>query len=206
MVRTLDYHNEALYCNTTTPTTYQLPYAVVCTVDVRKMKIMQKYTYKYQVNELAFLGKPTSNLLLQATGNDGVVELMSFPDMNKVGLLRGHTASVLSIATDPAERYIVTGGADAIACLWDSQDFICQRTFIGMDFPIRSLNFSYDSKYLAMVGEDPCVFVENIESGCSAGKVALKTSPEDCAWHPTKYVLAYPVDLQNESLVEFRIR
>lgn len=34
---------------------------------------------------------------------------------------------------------MATGGADAVACLWDSQDFVCLRTYIKMDNPIRSL-------------------------------------------------------------------
>ena len=145
---------------------------VVCTVDVRKMKVTQKQSYRYQVNELAFLA--SSQLLAQATGNSGQVEVLRFPEMKQAGSLRGHTAAVLSLATDPAERFLATGGADAVACLWDARDFICLRTYTKMDHPIRALAFSHDSRYLAMTGEDPCVFVEDVESGESLGRVALR--------------------------------
>lgn len=178
---------------------------VVCIIDVRKMKVIQKHSYRYQVNELAFLS--TSRLFLQATGNGGEVEVQQYPDMKRVGGLKGHTAAVLSLAVDPAEKYIATGGADAVACLWDAKDFICLRSYYAMDFPPRALAFSYDSKYLAMAGEDPCLFVEDIESGKSMGIVPVKSSPEDCAWHPKRHVLAYPVEVvQGESSIEFRTK
>lgn len=177
---------------------------VVCTLDVRKMKVVNKQSYRYQVNELAFLAD--SRILLQATGKSGEVEALAFPDMRPVGALRGHTAAVLSVSTDPAGKYIATGGADAVACLWDSQDLICLRTYIKMDFPIRALSFSYDSKYLAMAGEDPYLFVEDVESGASLGSVGLRASPEDCAWHPKRHLLAYPIEQGNEHSVEFRFK
>ena len=53
--------------------------------------------------------------------------------------LRGHTGTVFSVAVDKAARYVATGGADAVACLWDTKDYICLRTYIKMDYPIRSL-------------------------------------------------------------------
>jgi WD40 repeat protein len=65
--------------------------------------------------------------------------MLSFPDMRKQRSLKGHTASVMSVALDRQQRYIATGGGDAVACLWDMEDFICQRTYIGMDYPIRCL-------------------------------------------------------------------
>ena len=169
------------------------------------MKVTHKHSYRHQVNELAFVSN--SQLFLQATGNNGEVEVMQYPEMKRVGGLKGHTAAVLSLTVDPAEKYIATGGADAVANLWDAKDFICLRSYYSMDFPTRALAFSYDSKYLAMAGEDPCVFVENVETGKSLGTVAVKSSPEDCAWHPKRHILAYPVEVvQGESSIEFRTK
>ena len=168
------------------------------------MKVTQKHSYKYQVNELGFLAN--SALLLQATGNSGELEIMHYPEMKHVGGLRGHTAAVLSVAVDPAEKFVATGGADAVACLWDAKDFICLKSYYSMDQPIRALAFSADSRYLAMAGEDPCLFVENVENGESLGKVPLRSSPEDCAWHPKRHVLAYPVEAGDMYAIELRTK
>lgn len=47
--------------------------------------------------------------------------MLSFPDMGRVRGLKGHTASVLSVALDRQQRWVATGGQDAVACLWDTQ-------------------------------------------------------------------------------------
>jgi len=47
--------------------------------------------------------------------------MLSFPDMRKVRALKGHTAVVLSVAQDRQQRWLATGGNDAVACLWDMQ-------------------------------------------------------------------------------------
>jgi WD40 repeat protein len=69
------------------------------------------------------------------------VEVLGWPDMRRQRLLKGHTSSVMSVALDRQQRYVATGGVDAVACLWDRRDFICQRTFYAMDYPIRCLRW-----------------------------------------------------------------
>ena len=71
--------------------------------------------------------------------HSGDVEVLSLPDMQRVHLLRGHTGPVLSLAFDRQERYMATGGTDALVSLWDARDFICLRTFARMDHPVRSV-------------------------------------------------------------------
>eukprot|EP00889_Picochlorum_renovo_P008189 jgi/Picre1/35219/NNA_002681.t1 len=110
---------------------------VICTVDVRKMSIINKTTYKYQVNELAFLRD--SKYLLQGTANNASLEILNFPDMQPETSLIGHTASVLSVAVDPQEKYIATGGADAITTLWDAEDFRCIHAYYHMENQLEPL-------------------------------------------------------------------
>lgn len=168
------------------------------------MKVAAKHSYKYQVNELAFAA--AGRLLLQATGSGGEVEALRWPEMRQAGALRGHTAQVLSLAVAPGERFLASGGADAVACLWDAHDFICLRTYTQMDHPIRALAFSHDARFLAMTGEDPCVFVEDVARGRSLGRLPTRGAPEDCAWHPRRHVLAFPVETPAECSIELRVR
>ena len=144
---------------------------------------------------------------MQATGgNNGEIEAALWPEGKRIASLKGHTGAVLSLAVDSKQELMATAGADAIVCLWDTNDFICLKTFTQMDFPIRALGFSHDSRYLAMVGEGPCVFVEDLSSGASLGSLTLRTNPEDCSWSPTSNVLAYPIDLMNEYHVQLRFQ
>lgn len=166
---------------------------VVCTVDVRKMSIINKVSYKYQVNELAFMNN--SQILLQGTGHNASLEVLSFPDMTVKDSHVGHTASVLSVAVDPAEKYIATGGADATTCVWDAKDMVCIRSYYHMENPIRAISFSHDSKYMSMTGEDACVFVENVETGHSLGTVEVHGTVEESCWNPSAYLLAYPCEM-----------
>lgn len=171
---------------------------VVCTVDVRKMSIINKIEYKYQVNEPAFL----RDRLLLGTGKHGsALELVTFPQMELVGSYVGHTASVLSVAVDPAEQYVATGGGDALVCLWDArQDTLVNvKTFYHMDNPIRAISFSHDSRYMTMSGDDACLYIEDLVEDVSE-TIDLKTSVEESAWNPAKHVMAYP---QNDSIYLF---
>jgi THO complex subunit 3 len=183
---------------------------VVAVVDVRRMEVAHKAAHRYQVNELAFLGG--TGLLLQGTGRGGgEVEAVRFPELRRAGALRGHTAPALAVAVCPAARLVATGGADAVACLWDAEDLVCLRSFYSMDRPVRALAFSHDSAFLAMTGEDPCVLVEGVGgpagAGAPAGRLPTRAPPEDCAWHPRAHVLAFPVEAgASESAVEFRTR
>mmetsp|Transcript_13133 Transcript_13133/g.26206 ORF Transcript_13133/g.26206 Transcript_13133/m.26206 type:complete len:311 (+) Transcript_13133:73-1005(+) len=177
---------------------------VICTVDVRKMSIINKATYKYQVNELAFLRE--SKYLLQGTANNASLEILNFPDMQPETSLIGHTASVLSVAVDPQEKYIATGGADAITTLWDAEDFRCIHAYYHMENPIRAIAFSHDSKYMSMTGEDPFVYVEDIELQQSLGVIELqKSAAEESCWNPKKHILTYPVEYQDHFNIELRV-
>lgn len=163
---------------------------LVCLVDTRKMKITAKHQHKYQVNEMAF--SRGGDLFYQASGlGQGEVEVFSWPELGKKAALRGHTAHVLSLALDPAGKYIATGGADALACLWDARDYVCLASYYRMDYAIRSLSFSHDSRYLAIAGEQAAIDVEDVASGASLGRLPLRVSPECCAWNPAHHVLAF---------------
>lgn len=175
---------------------------IVCAIDVRTMKITGTVSYRYQINELGFLSK--SGILLQGTGKEGEIELLRWPEQTRIGSFAGHSTSVLSLTVDSQESLIATGGADATCCVWDAKEFICTHSYYHMDHPVRALGFSYDSKYLAMVGEDPCVFVEDVQENKSLGRCILRGSPEDCAWHPRRHVLAYPYETYSDCFVEFR--
>jgi len=168
---------------------------VVCVVDVRKMSITGQVVFKYQVNEPAFL---SHDRLLLGTGRHGsALEVVSFPEMEPLKHYVGHTASVLSVAVDPSQKYVATGGADALVCLWDArgESLVNIKTFYKMDSPIRAISFSHDSRYMSLSGDDPAVYIEDLVSGVSE-TVDLKLGVEETSWNPRlnqgRHMMAYP--------------
>ena len=55
-------------------------------------------------------------------------------------MLKGHTASCLTVELSPTGRYLATGGADSIISLFDTKDWICQRTVTRMVGPVKSIS------------------------------------------------------------------
>lgn len=86
------------------------------------------------------------------TTGEGKIRILSYPDFeplfhyNYKGQdpsefsLHGHTSSSLTAELQPTGRYLATGGSDSIIALWDTTDWICQRTLTPMVGPVRSLS------------------------------------------------------------------
>lgn len=93
-----------------------------------------------------------------ASTGDGEVRMLSYPGFRPVlgydydrasidgpgsaseYMMKGHTSSCLSVELSPNARYLASGGTDSVICLWDTQDWICQRTFTDMIGPVKSLS------------------------------------------------------------------
>lgn len=90
------------------------------------------------------------------TTGEGKIRILSYPDFEPVFhykyqgqdpiefSLHGHTSSSLSAELQPTGRYLATGGSDSIIALWDTTDWICQRTLTSMAGPVRSISELHD--------------------------------------------------------------
>lgn len=86
--------------------------------------------------------------------SEGKVRILSYPELEPVlhlgyqvnpgesteFMLKGHTASCLTVELSPTGRYLATGGADSIISLFDTKDWICQRTVTRMVGPVKSIS------------------------------------------------------------------
>ena len=52
------------------------------------------------------------------------------------------------------KRYFAVGSADALVSLWDLKEFVSIRTFGNLEWPVRTLSFSYDGQFIASASED----------------------------------------------------
>jgi THO complex subunit 3 len=136
------------------------------------------------------------------TTGEGRVKILSYPDFKPIfytsydlGVpftLNGHTSSCLSIDLQPTGRLLATGGSDSIIALWDTTEWICQRTLIDMTGPVRSISFSFDGSYI--VGgsdEGPGLEISHAETGENVHSLKTAGPCPIVAWHPTRYWLAY---------------
>lgn len=100
-------------------------------------------------NQLAFCWSGTK---IFATTSDGYVRILSYPGFEPVlrenfgdeaeFTLDGHTAACFTAELQPSGRHLATGGSDSIIALWDTKDWICQRTITGLVGPVKSISTS----------------------------------------------------------------
>ncbi|KAJ8303591.1 hypothetical protein KUTeg_019987, partial [Tegillarca granosa] len=91
-------------------------------------------------------------------------------------------------------KYFATGSADALVSLWDTIELVCVRTFSRLDWPVRTLSFSYDGKMLASASEDLVIDIAEVESGEKISEIACESPTFTVAWHPKRHLLAYACD------------
>jgi THO complex subunit 3 len=104
-----------------------------------------------------------------------------------------HTEGIYTMALSPDGRRMVTGGADAIVALWDTDTMVCTHTDPSRTKYIRSVVFSHDSQMVAHCTEENDVHVIQASDAKPVGQVSLgarRGGAEQIAWHPSSFVLA----------------
>lgn len=160
-------------------------------VDARGFRIKAEEQFKFEVNEISW---NNSNDLFFLTNGHGCVNILSYPDLKLIHTLNAHPANCICIKFDPKGRYFATGSADALVSLWDLEELACVRTFSRLDWPVRTLGFSYDGQMLASASEDLFIDIAMVETGERICEVNCVAPTFTVAWHPNKYLLAFACD------------
>lgn len=161
-----------------------------------------------QTNQMAFCWSGKKIFL---TTGEGRIKILSYPDFKPIlytnydpstpFTLNGHTSSCLSIKMQPTARFLATGGSDSIIALWDTTDWICQRTLIDMTGPVRSISFSFDGSFIVGGSDEGSgLEIAHTETGEYVHTVKTAGPCPIVAWHPSKYCLAY-CDLGNLRII-----
>lgn len=124
----------------------------------------------------------------------GTVRVLEFPSFKPAVELNAHTANIYCVEFDPKGRYFATGSADALICLWDIDEFLCVRTFGALEWPIRTISFSYDGELIASGSEDRIIDISAVETGERIHTIQCSAAMNSVAWHPSKHFLAYAGD------------
>lgn len=106
-------------------------------------------------------------------------------------VLKAHTSSCHNIAMDPAHPRFATGGSDSIVLLWDLYELTPCNHYLGLDWEIRQISFSFDGMLLATASEDTFVDIIATETCDRYHKINTVAPQYSVAWHPRTYLLAY---------------
>lgn len=117
---------------------------------------------------------------------NGRVRILSYPGLEPIAhypytmpseesnefTLKGHTAPCYTAELSPTGRLLATGGGDSIVALFDTKDWLCQKTISNLHGPVRSISrlsrqrvvvrtlkltcigFTFDGNYIAVGCED----------------------------------------------------
>ncbi|GAB1311226.1 THO complex subunit 3 [Madurella fahalii] len=168
-----------------------------------KSAVVSSHQQPVETNQMAFCWSGEKVFL---PTREGKIRILSYPELEPVlhvnhavkpgeateFMLKGHTASCLAVELSPTGKYLATGGADSIIALFDTKDWICQRTVSRMVGPVRSISFTFDGSYV--VGgceEGPGLEVTHTETGEHVYTFKTAGPCEAVAWAPTRYCLAY---------------
>ena len=121
-------------------------------------KVLDTFAFKDEINELVF--HPNDDHLFVTTGS-GHVEIMTTPGLKRVRTVQAHPplSSCISIAFSPNEKYMAVGSSDACCSIWDMRDLICVNTLARLDYPVRTVSWSFCSSLIATGSEDRCIDV-----------------------------------------------
>lgn len=124
--------------------------------------------------------------------------LCSYPDLQLQTVLGAHPANCICIEFDPTGKYFATGSVDALVSLWDVEELACVRTFSRLEWPVRTISFSYDGKILASASEDLLIDIADVETGEKIFEVPCESPTFTIAWHPKRHLLAFACDDKGE--------
>ncbi|KEY67491.1 hypothetical protein S7711_02411 [Stachybotrys chartarum IBT 7711] len=175
-----------------------------------------------QTNQISFCW---SGEKIFVTTAEGRIRILSYPDFEPLlhlsygdepqeFTLNSHTSSCLTAELQPTGRFLATGGSDSIIALWDTTDWIGQRTISRMVGPVRSISFTFDGSYIVggsdegkcseapqqlkcshvaneRLGTGNGLEVSHVETGEHVHTFKTAGSCPVVAWAPTRYCLAY---------------
>jgi len=160
-------------------------------IDCKSFKIKAEKQFKFEVNEICW--DNSGNNFFLTTGL-GTVQVLDYPGLKKIDELEAHTANCIAIQFSNCGKFFAVGGADAIVSIWDAEEFCPIRTMSRLEWPVRTLSFSYNSGLLAAASEDHIIDICNVHTGNSVAQVPTDNPTFSVAWHPTKLLLAYTCD------------
>jgi len=121
-----------------------------------------------------------------------------------------HQYATISLASDPAGKYVASGGADCMVTLWDPKHLVCTRTFGYAVQAVTNLDFNHNGTLLAWgttTGEKNLTIV-GTDTGSLYWQDPTPAPVQQLRWHPKRNILAYALNasLMPEERDQYRDR
>ncbi len=115
------------------------------------------------VEQIALLAIRSMNLKYSAQGDTALVSAaqQNYPEL----LLQGHTDRVYGVAYSPDGQYLITGGQDGTARLWDVRTGKQVNRLDAQTTGVYSVAFSPDGQFVLTCGEDNNVRLWDVKTG-----------------------------------------
>jgi len=108
--------------------------------------------------------RPVINEERPDEGNDATVRLWRWPGLEPVAVMRGHGASVRSLAFAPDGSKLVSGGSDRTVRAWSVPDGAPLVTRVGVGHEVTAVGFTADgSRLVTAHGEGPLLIWDGAE-------------------------------------------
>lgn len=108
--------------------------------------------------------------------------------------LKGHTSNCYTLSSECTGRFIASGAADSLVCVWDLENMSCANSMDHIGTAIRSLDFNHDGNYLAIGSEDNSIDIINLYTGKSVFQIDSQAPVNSIDWHPRENLIAYSSD------------
>jgi THO complex subunit 3 len=174
---------------------------VLVSIDRTALRVLSEHRQPVQTNQCVF---DWSGRNLYMTNGDGCVKGLHYPSFEPGLTLNAHTSSCYAISMSPSGEYMAAGGGDALVSLWDTQEWICVRTFDLTKEPVKSVDFSFDGSYITAGSDDKDekkLKIAHVETGDVVHTIDVQSSAAHVAWHPCRYILAYSAEHQGLKIV-----
>ncbi|KAA0201101.1 THO complex subunit [Fasciolopsis buskii] len=161
-------------------------------LDVRAgLKLIQSEQFNFEINEFAW--KPNSDIFLLTTGLGSILVYSGKPgDMKRETSLFAHPVNAMCLQFSPNGKYFAVGSADALVSIWDADEFVCLRTQSRLEWPVRTLGFSFDSQVIAAASEDHFIDIGHVETSEQVFQIGTHAAATFVlSWHPKQYLLSY---------------
>ena len=166
--------------------------------DIKNFSCYKQLEFKNKINEFEF---DRSNHALFVTTIAGLVQVFNAAtlDVNPIYNIEAHFPPVNTINIDPSNSLFVTGGADALICVWDMYELLCKKVIKKGEIPIKSLAFSYDSKIIASIYEGPNIDFFDINTAECVHSIITENQKFSISWNPINNTLVYCGDDKNRN-------
>eukprot|EP00300_Choanocystis_sp_HF-7_P004389 c13388_g1_i1.p1 GENE.c13388_g1_i1~~c13388_g1_i1.p1 ORF type:complete len:318 (+),score=52.95 c13388_g1_i1:22-975(+) len=174
----------------------------ISTWDIRKRKLIKNFKFPFEVHSLSFgtngSATNTENLLYACTGA-GVVLVFRGANLTPVCQIQAHVSRTYCIDVHPSNRYIATGGADAMVNVWDMEFQVSIATVPRLASPTNTISFSHDGNILASGSTEGKVDMADTFTGEHLKTLVLpRFKLSAVAFHPSRLVLAVAGEDENE--------